>query len=106
MSASNPAVLHDSTLELPAWKSIVSHIAAVAVAIIFIGAGIGKIVVPFLVQQLFEQLLVPSWASMPLVVTLGILETTGGILVLIPRYRRVGAGLITFLLLVFIGYIG
>jgi uncharacterized membrane protein YphA (DoxX/SURF4 family) len=106
MSTSNPAVLHDSTLELPAWKNIVSHIAALAVAIIFIGAGIGKIVVPFLVQQLFEQLLVPSWASMPLVVTLGILETTGGILVLIPRYRRIGAGLITFLLLVFIGYIG
>jgi uncharacterized membrane protein YphA (DoxX/SURF4 family) len=106
MSASNSAVLHDSTLEMPAWKTIVSHVAAVAVAIIFLGAGIGKIVVPYLVQQLFEQLLIPAWASMPLVVALGILETTGGILVLIPRYRRIGAGLITLLLIAFIGYIG
>ena len=33
MSASNPAVLHDSTFELPAWKSVVSHMAAVVVAL-------------------------------------------------------------------------
>lgn len=106
MSASHTAALPDSTFELPASQKIVSHAAAVIVAVIFLGAGIGKIVVPFLAQQLFEQLLVPAWASMPLVVTLGILETTGGLLVLIPRYRRWGAGLITLLLVVFIGYIG
>ena len=106
MSASHTATLNDSTFEMPAWKSIVSHIAAVLVAIIFIGAGIGKITIPYQVQQMFEQLLVPSWGSLPLIVALGIVETFAGILVLIPRYRRWGAWIISALLVVFMGYIG
>ena len=63
-------------------------------------------VVPFLVQTMFEQLLVPVWASMPLVILLGIAETLGGLLVLIPRYRRWGAWLIALMLVAFMGYIG
>src|SRR6185437_14361801 len=58
------------------------------------------------VQTMFEQLLVPVWGSMPLVLLLGIFETLGGILVLIPRYRRWGAWLIALMLVAFMGYIG
>ncbi len=93
-------------MALPAWKITVSHIAAAAVAIIFLATGIAKLVVPFLVQTMFEQLLVPAWASMPLVILLGIAEALGGLLVLMPRYRRWGAWLIALMLVVFMGYIG
>jgi len=106
MSAPTTADFGGHAIEMPTWKSLLGHVAAVLVAIIFLGAGIGKIAVPYLVQQLFEQLLIPTWASMPLVIALGILETTAGILVLIPRFRRWGAILITLLLIAFIGYIG
>jgi uncharacterized membrane protein len=106
MSATTTANFGDRSIDLPAWKMTVSHIAAVAVAIIFLATGIAKLVVPFLVQTMFEQLLVPAWASMPLVILLGVAETLGGLLVLMPRYRRWGAWLIALLLVVFMGYIG
>lgn len=106
MNASNTAVLQSPSFEMPMWKTAVSHIAAVAVAIIFLAAGLFKIFEPYQVQQLFEQLQVPSWGSLPLVVALGILETTAGLLVLIPKYRRIGAWMIVGLLVVFMGYIG
>jgi uncharacterized membrane protein YphA (DoxX/SURF4 family) len=106
MSATTTANFGDRSIDLPAWKITVSHIAAVAVAIIFLATGIAKLVVPFLVQTMFEQLLVPAWASMPLVILLGIAETLGGLLVLMPRYRRWGAWLIALMLVVFMGYIG
>jgi uncharacterized membrane protein YphA (DoxX/SURF4 family) len=106
MSATTTTNFGDRSIDLPAWKITASHIAAVAVAIIFLATGIAKLVVPFLVQTMFEQLLVPAWASMPLVILLGIAETLGGLLVLMPRYRRWGAWLIALLLVIFMGYIG
>ena len=106
MSATTTANLGDRSIDLPAWKTIIGHVAAISVAIIFLATGIAKMVVPFLVQTMFEQLLVPVWGSMPLVILLGIAETLGGILVLIPRYRRWGAWLIALMLVAFMGYIG
>lgn len=91
---------------MASWKNIASHVAAVLVALIFLGAGIGKIVVPYMVQTLFEQLLVPAWGSLPLVILLGITETTFGFLVLMPKYRRWGAIGIAALLVIFMGYVG
>jgi hypothetical protein len=55
---------------------------------------------------MFEQLLVPTWGSMPLVIALGIAEALGAVLVFMPRYRRWGAALIALMLVVFMGYIG
>jgi hypothetical protein len=43
---------------------------------------------------------------LPLALTLAVLETTAGVLVLIPRFRRWGALLAGLLLLGFMGYIG
>ena len=106
MSATTTANFGDRSLELPAWKNIVSHVAAVSVAIIFLATGIAKMAVPYQVQTMFEQLLVPVWASMPLVIVLAIGEALGGLLVLIPRYRRLGAWLIAAMLVAFMGYIG
>jgi uncharacterized membrane protein YphA (DoxX/SURF4 family) len=106
MSATTTANFGDRSMYLPAWKTIVGHVAAAAIAIIFLATGIAKLVVPFLVQTMFEQLLVPTWGSMPLVILLGIAETLGGLLVLMPRYRRWGAWLIALMLVAFMGYIG
>ena len=106
MGATTSIPFSQQAVELPAWKSILSHVAAVLVAIIFLGAGLAKIFMPFQFQTLMEQLLIPTWGSLPLVITLGILESAAGFLVLIPRYRRVGAIMITALLMAFIGYIG
>src|SRR5262249_37947508 len=106
MSASHTVDLRAQTLEWPTWKNVVGQVAAVLVAIIFLGAGLGKMFVPYQVQTLFENLLVPAWGSLPLVVALGIVETASAVLVLIPRYRRIGAILISGLLIIFIGYIG
>jgi len=106
MSATTAANFGDRSLDLPAWKNVVSHIAAVLVAVIFLAAGIFKMTMPYQVQTMFEQLLVPVWASMPLVILLAIGEALGGLLVLIPRYRRLGAWLIVALLVAFMGYIG
>jgi uncharacterized membrane protein/thiol-disulfide isomerase/thioredoxin len=106
MSATTTANFSDRGLELPAWKNIVGHIAALSVAIIFLATGIAKMAVPYQVQTMFEQLLVPAWASLPLVIVLAIGEALGGLLVLMPRYRRWGAWLIAAMLVAFMGYIG
>jgi len=106
MSATTTANLGESSREMPAWKNIASHVAAVSVAIIFIATGIAKMAVPYQVQTMFEQLLVPVWASLPLVIVLAIGEALGGLLVLMPRYRRWGAWLIVAMLVAFMGYIG
>jgi uncharacterized membrane protein YphA (DoxX/SURF4 family) len=105
MNATTQADFQDS-IAMPGWKTAVGHIAAAAVGLLFLAAGIGKMSVPFMVQTMFEQLLVPTWGSLPLVMALAIIETLGGILILIPKYRRWGAWIITLLLLVFMGYIG
>jgi uncharacterized membrane protein YphA (DoxX/SURF4 family) len=106
MSATTSANFGEQSFELPAWKNIVSHVAAVLTAILFLAAGIFKMVMPFQVQTLFEQLLVPAAVSMPLVITLGITETLAGLLVLLPRYRKIGGALASLLLLAFMIYIG
>jgi uncharacterized membrane protein YphA (DoxX/SURF4 family) len=106
MSASSTVDLHGQTFEMPAWKSVVSHIAAAIVALLFLSAGIWKMVDHFRWQTMVEQLLVPAQFSLPLAIALGITETMAGILVLLPRYRRWGGWLAALLLLVFMIYIG
>ena len=106
MSATTTANLGERSREMPAWKNIASHVAAVSVAIIFLATGIAKMAVPYQVQTMFEQLLVPVWASLPLVIVLAIGEALGGVLVLMPRYRRWGGWLIAAMLVAFMGYIG
>lgn len=101
-----PADSNAVPVVLPAWKNIVSHAAAAITAILFLAAGLYKMLDPFTFQTLAEQLMVPVAFSLPLAIGLGVGETLAGVLVLIPRYRRWGALLATALLLVFMGYVG
>ncbi len=105
MSATT-ANLHDQSFELPAWKNIGGHIAAILTAIIMLGPGLAKLIMPYQVQTMFEQLLVPAQVSMALVLLIGIGETFAGLLVLVPRYRRWGALLTAAMLIIYMIYVG
>jgi uncharacterized membrane protein YphA (DoxX/SURF4 family) len=106
MDASSTADFQTHSLEMPPWKSVVNHLAAFAVAILFIAAGVWKITSPFAVSRMLEQLLVPVTLSMPLTLALAVSETFAGVLVIVPRFRRWGAWLAALLLLAFLIYIG
>ncbi len=106
MDASTAAGPLSQTLEVPPWKTAVSHVAAAFVALLFITAGVYKAVDPFGVARMFEELLVPYQISLPLVLGLSIAETFAGVLILVPRFRRWGAAITSALLLIFMIYIG
>lgn len=93
-------------MDLPAWKTVAGHIAAVLTAALFVSSGLWKITDPFGWATLVEQLKVPYAFSMPLTLALAVLETFTGVLVLVPRFRRWGAWLAGGLLVVFMIYIG
>lgn len=94
------------SVDLPAWKTIISFVAALGLAILFIASGVWKIMDPFTWRTLVEQLKVPYALSMPLTIALGISEAFAGVLVLVPRFRRWGAWLAIALLIVFMLYMG
>jgi len=106
MDASTAADFPSHTLEMPPWKTVASHLAALATAVLFLVAGVWKITHPFEFSQMVEQLMVPYRFSIPLTLALSISETLAGVLVLVPRFRRWGAWLAIALLLAFMAYIG
>src|SRR5690348_3110163 len=106
MDASSSTAVLPRTLELPPWKSVVNHLAALAVAVLFLFAGVWKAVDPFAWSRMIEQLLVPDQFSIPLSLALAVGETFSGVLILVPRFRRWGAWLASLLLIVFMIYIG
>ncbi len=92
--------------DMPAWKTIGGHIAALVITVLFVTSGIWKIVDPFTWRTMVEQLKVPYVFSMALTIALGITETFTGVAILVPRFRRWGAWLAIILLVVFMLYIG
>jgi len=106
MDASTTAPPLPRSLELPAWKSLASHAGAIFIAGVFLLAGVYKAVDPFKFAALAKNLLVPYDLTLPLAMVLAVLETTAGILILIPRFRRWGAILAGVLLLGFMAYVG
>jgi uncharacterized membrane protein YphA (DoxX/SURF4 family) len=99
------AVAHP-TIEVPAWKTIVGHVAAIATAIIFLSSGIWKISDPFGWARLVEEFLFPAQFSLALAIGLGIAETAAGALVLFPSTRKWGAAIAALLLIVFMAWVG
>jgi uncharacterized membrane protein YphA (DoxX/SURF4 family) len=92
--------------DMPGWKMLASHICGFVLAVLFISSGIWKILDPFTWRTMVEQLKAPYSLSLPLTLGLGIGETFAGVLVLVPRFRRWGAWLTAFLLVVFMLYMG
>ena len=94
------------SIDLPAWKTVLSSLAALVVAVLFVASGVWKIMDPFTWRTMVEQLKVPYVFSMPLTIALGIAETFAGVSILVPRFRRWGAWLAMLLLTVFMLYMG
>lgn len=109
MDATTTASPLSRSIEMPQWKTLLSHLGAVIVAFLFICAGVYKAIDPYKFANLAKNLLVPIDPidlTLPLALLLAVAETTAGLLILVPRFRRWGAMLAGLLLLVFMGYVG
>jgi uncharacterized membrane protein YphA (DoxX/SURF4 family) len=93
-------------IEVPAWKSVSSAVAAVVLGLLFLSSGIWKVTDPLGWEAKVIQLKFPGAFAMALTLALGSLEIFGGALLLVPRFRRWGAWLTGFLLVVFMAYVG
>jgi uncharacterized membrane protein YphA (DoxX/SURF4 family) len=103
---SNGIALPVEALDQPAWKTALSWLGALIVAILFLASGIWKATDPTGWAVKLAQAKFPQDLSVAGAITLGILETTAGVLVLVPRFRRWGAWLASALLIAFMIYIG
>ncbi|MBM3748997.1 MAG: DoxX family protein, partial [Acidobacteria bacterium] len=95
-----------SLVEPSLWKTAVGAVAAILLGLLFIVAGVWKITDPFSASVRLTQALVPASLSLPAAILLGIGETFGGVLILVPRFRRWGAWLTGLMLVAFLIYIG
>ncbi len=106
MDASTTAGPLSQSLEMPSWKNVAGFVAALFVAVLFIGAGAYKAVDPYRWSRMLEELLFPSQYSLPFTLLLAVGEMFGGVLILVPRFRRWGAAITSLLLVSFMVYIG
>jgi uncharacterized membrane protein YphA (DoxX/SURF4 family) len=104
----NPARLglELGSIDLPAWKKAIGGVCAVLLAILFFVSGAWKLTDPYQWSQALSEFRVSSALTLPGTLALGVGEMLGAVLILVPRFRRWGAWLIGFLLVVFIAYIG
>lgn len=92
------------SLELPAWKTRLSWVAAVLLAVLFLVSGIWKITDAQAWAMRITELRVPESLSLAAALVFGITETVGAVFILVPRFRRWGALILSLLLLAFIAY--
>ena len=88
----------------PAWKSIGGTVAAALIGVLFLVSGIWKLTDPLDWTTKIEQFKVPYSVSLPFTLAMAIGETWGGLMILVPRFRRWGAILLSFLLVAFMAY--
>src|SRR3982074_2835505 len=98
MDASTTVSPLDRSIDIPSWKTVVNHAAALVVAFLFLCAGVYKAIDPYKFATLAKNLLVPMDLTLPLAIGLAVAETTAGVLILVPRFRRWGAILARLLL--------
>jgi uncharacterized membrane protein YphA (DoxX/SURF4 family) len=87
------------------WRTAINWIAAILIAAVFLVAGLWKITDPIGAAARLAQAKVPESLSVLTAVGLGTLETFTGVLLLVPRFRRWGAYIGTFLLAAFMIFI-
>jgi uncharacterized membrane protein YphA (DoxX/SURF4 family) len=93
-------------VDLPPWKNILSGVSAILLAVIFFASGCWKLADPFTWSQAMTEFQVPSDLAMPFTVAVGLAETFGAVLIVVPRFRRWGSLIISLLLIAFMLYIG
>ncbi|MBY0504927.1 MAG: hypothetical protein K2X03_13530 [Bryobacteraceae bacterium] len=87
-------------------QNAAAWVAALALGIFFLGAGIWKSLDPLTWATIITNMKVPAVLSQPFTVALATGEIFSAILLLIPRFRRWGALLTGAMLLGFMGYVG
>jgi uncharacterized membrane protein YphA (DoxX/SURF4 family) len=103
---SNGIALPVGQLDRPAWKTALNWTGAIVIAALFLASGLWKATDPTGWAVKLAQAKFPQEFSVPGAILLGIIETTAGVLVLVPRFRRWGAWLASALLIAFMIYIG
>ena len=91
--------------EAARWEGLLNWTAAILIAAVFLAAGLWKITDPVGAAVRLAQARVPESLSILAAVGLGTLETFTGVLLLVPRFRRWGAAMGSFLLLAFMAFI-
>jgi len=97
------SVLVDA-LEPASWKSRLSWLGAVPLAVLFLVSGVWKITDPQGWAVRIGELQVPRAASLWAALVVGTAEAVGAVWILVPRFRRWGAMLIGLLLAAFVAY--
>jgi uncharacterized membrane protein YphA (DoxX/SURF4 family) len=95
-----------AALDLPGWKTALSWVAAALIALLFLASGLWKITDVQGAAMRMAQAKVPESLSQAAALLFGIAETVGGVLILVPRFRRWGAMITGLLLVAFMIYIG
>ena len=96
---------HASPVDLPAWKSWLSAVCAVLLGLLFLSSGVWKITDPLGWAARIVQMQLPAQFSVALAIGVGATEAFAAVLLLVPRFRRWGALLAGFLLIVFMIYV-
>ena len=91
---------------ISAWKSKVGLVFAVVIGVVFLGAGLWKLTSPIDWAARLIQMKVPGSLSLPTTLAVGIGDMLAGVMLFLPRYRRLGGWLAAVLLLVYMGYFG
>lgn len=100
------APVRPGQLEVAGWKSALSVISAILLGLLFIVSGVWKLTDPFGAEARMIQAKVPAALGLFAAVGVGIAETFGGVLLVVPRFRRWGAWLTGLLLVAFMVYVG
>jgi uncharacterized membrane protein YphA (DoxX/SURF4 family) len=93
-------------LELPGWKTALNWVAAIVLGIVFLISGLYKVTDAQGWAIRLTQLRFPESLSLAAALVVGIAETVGGVLIVVPRFRRWGAVLTGILLVAFMIYMG
>jgi uncharacterized membrane protein YphA (DoxX/SURF4 family) len=86
------------------WKTWAGWVCAVLLALLFLVSGIWKLVDPLATEQRMVQMLFPRQIALLVAIGVGLMEAWGGVMILVPRWRRWGAWLCSLLLLAFMVY--
>ena len=93
-------------LELPSWKTTLSWMGAILLALVFLISGLWKLTDAPGAAVRMAQARVPQSLSLAGAIGFGIAETFAAVLLLAPRFRRWGAWLGGALLVAFMIFIG
>jgi len=99
-----PSLAAVPAVRQPAWQAVAGTLCAVALTALFLSSGLWKLTDPIAWSERLVQALVPRQLALIGSIAVGMTETLGAVLVLVPRWRRWGAWICGALLIFFMAY--